>query len=124
MWLLIGLYFLLTIAVSVFGLETVRVGKAYYRESLVTKTLVERELGLLRPLEGVTDVLARTPNLSIAVTKGMRNTTRIFGTPESEPPIRWGSITGQAQGIFWAMILIEALACLVSAGNFAFSIGR
>src|SRR5438045_4358235 len=60
-------YFVLGIVISVFGLQTVPIGKRYYRQAVFTKTLAERELGLLTPLAGVD---RSRGNLSIAVTRG------------------------------------------------------
>src|SRR5229473_762210 len=49
------LFFLLSILISVCGLETSKIGKGYYREAVFTKTLIERELGLLDPVSGSND---------------------------------------------------------------------
>src|ERR1700730_16124846 len=49
------MFFLMAILISVFGLKMVNIAKAYYREAVFTKTLVERELGLLDPIPGTDD---------------------------------------------------------------------
>ena len=72
-------YFVLSVFVNVCGLDAIKIGKAHYRESVFVKTLVERELGLLKVLADFTDTRA---NLSIAVTDGQRNYRNIlFGPP-------------------------------------------
>ena len=114
------LFFILAIVLSAFGIQTGTVGKAYYREAVFTKTLVERELGLLDPIPGVGGSHA---NLSITVTPGQRNYEAILSgearsTDPSATQISPGTVAWNAQMAFWVMIVIEtsaAIAALVNA---------
>lgn len=117
--LFLVLFFLLSVIVSVFGLQTTTVGKAYYREAVFTKTLVERELGLLDRLAGIDDPRG---NLSIAVTKGQRDQVAILSGKAPvgdllDTPIRRGSVAFNVQMVFWVMIVIDGLAALASVVN-------
>jgi hypothetical protein len=118
------LFFMLSIGFSVFGLETATVGKAYYREAVFTKTLVERELGLLDPIPGLDDPRA---NLSIAVTQGQRNIQAILsGETRPEPGdtrIARGTVAWNAQMAFWVLIVIETLAAIAALVNVSVKAG-
>ena len=110
------LFFLLSILISVFGLGTIAVGKAYYREATFTKTLAEHELGLLDPVPGFQDPRA---NLSIAVTQGQRKHAAILSGEArdaelQETRISRGTIAFYTQMVFWMMILIEALSAIAA----------
>jgi hypothetical protein len=107
-------YFLLGIAISVFGLQTVPIGKRYYREAVFTKTLAERELGLLTPLP---DLDPTRGNLSIAVTRGQRDHQAILqarGGEAEATKISVGSAAFYTQMLFWIMIIIESIAAIAS----------
>jgi hypothetical protein len=112
------LFFILSIGFCAFGLETATVGKSYYREAIFTKTLVERELGLLDPIPGLDDSRA---NLSIAVTQGQRNYQAILsGETRTEPgdtSIARGTVAWNAQMAFWTMIVIDAGAAIAALIN-------
>jgi hypothetical protein len=112
-------FFLLSLFISAFGLQTTKLAKGYYREAVFTKTLVERELGLLEPIPGLQDPRA---NLSIAVTRGQRDTEAILSEQSraddfSDTPISSGTVAFNAQMVFWVMIAIEALAAIATVIN-------
>jgi hypothetical protein len=112
-------FFLLSLFISAFGLQTTKIAKGYYREAVYTKTLVERELGLLEPIPGLQDPRA---NLSIAVTRGQRDTEAILSGQSraddfSDTPISSGTVAFNAQMVFWVMIAIEALAAIATVIN-------
>jgi hypothetical protein len=95
-------FFLLSLFISAFGLQTTKIAKGYYREAVYTKTLVERELGLLEPIPGLQDPRA---NLSIAVTRGQRDTEAILSGQSraddfSDTPISSGTVAFNAQMVF------------------------
>jgi hypothetical protein len=113
------LFFLLSIFISAFGLQTAKIAKGYYREAVFTKTLVERELGLLEPIQGLQDSRA---NLSIAVTRGQRDYEAILSGQShaddfSDTPISSGTVAFNAQMVFWLMIAIETLAAIATVIN-------
>lgn len=102
------IFFLLSISIAVSGLETVTVGKRYYRRANHIKTLVERELGLLDPLPG----LPSRTTLSIAVTDGQRDYNALLSpdeSPQTEGRIGLGSVVWHIKAIFWMMIIIEIM---------------
>jgi hypothetical protein len=104
-------YFLLGIAVCAFGLESAKVGKGYYREAIFTKTVVEKQLGLLDPLDDPPEA-----NLSIAVTKGQRDYRRLLAEGSNpDAPISKTTNTGYLILVFWVMILINSLGAVASA---------
>jgi hypothetical protein len=110
----LGCFFILSMLITISGLETLAVGKRYYRESVFTKTVVERELGLLNPVHGLADPRA---NLSIAVTDGQRDLQSIlFGGPTAERPkggmISPRTVVWSIQAIYWVMIAIEFLGAI------------
>jgi hypothetical protein len=103
------IFFMLSILINIFGLNTVAVGKDYYREAVFTKTIVERELGLLKSISDLSDPRA---NLSISVTDGQRDISNIlFGRARSSAgqQVFPQTITGYSQAIFWAMMLINGV---------------
>src|SRR5258708_8336406 len=109
----------------VVGLEIKWVGKTVYREEVFTKTIVERELGLLEPIPGLTDPRA---NLSIAVTRGQRNFQAILSgetrTAELNTPlIAFGTVTSYTNMVFWTMIVIETLAAIAALFNASLKAG-
>jgi hypothetical protein len=53
------IFFVLSILINIFGLNSVAVGKVYYRESVFIKTIIERELGLLKAIPLVCRIRAR-----------------------------------------------------------------
>lgn len=120
-WLFLIFFFLVAVGVSFFGLETVEMGKEYYREAVFTKTLVERQLGLLEPVEP-SDEGGRVRNLSIAVTKGMRNADKILAARASSSKVFWQSVAGRARGIFYILIAIELMGSVASAVSMMLSL--
>lgn len=118
------LYFFLCIAITAFGLETIELGKTYYRQAIFTKTLVERELGLLDPMPDAGNLLEANANLSLAVTRGQRDHQNILYGERSADGLRdgsisTGSIVSYARATFWAMIVIEVLGAIIAAVNAA-----
>jgi hypothetical protein len=118
-------FFLLSMVIAVFGLQTVAIGKNYYRESIFKKTLIENELGLLSSVEGLPDTERAT--LSIAVTDGQRNYRKILlgeaaQMSSAAPSLSLGTISGQAEAIFWMMIAIEALGAAIATALFVLSL--
>jgi hypothetical protein len=110
------IFFILSILINLFGLYTVDVGKDYYREAVFTKTIVERELGLLKAVGDLPDARA---NLSIAVTDGQRDLPKLlFGrdSPEPHPRFRLQTITASSKAI-WAMIIINYIGLLLALYN-------
>lgn len=113
-------FFLVSILIAVSGLETVSVGKRYYRRANHIKTLVERELGLLDPIPG----LPSQTTLSIAVTDGQRDHNAILSNDEStraqtESRVGSGSVVWHVRTIFWMMIAIEILGAIFAVLNIA-----
>ncbi len=116
----LALFFLLSLLLSVFGLETIRIGKSYYRQAVLTKTLVERELGLLAAVASLPD--GREESLSIAVTKGQRDHSAILSGQHHDPKSRRakiavGTATFYNQMIFYVMIAIAVLGAFAAAGQ-------
>jgi hypothetical protein len=117
------IFFVLSILINIFGLNSVAVGKVYYRESVFIKTIIERELGLLKAIPGLQDPRA---NLSISVTDGQRDfLSVIFGI--SHGPSRQHffpqTITEYSQAIFGAMVVINWIGAMIvtfSAAHQAF----
>lgn len=60
-------YFVACIAITLYAIRTLKSSKRYYREANYKKTLIERELGLLRRIDPFTNDEA---NFSIATTGG------------------------------------------------------
>jgi hypothetical protein len=111
--------FLLSVLINIFGLNTVAVGKTYYREAVFTKTIVERELGLLKSISDLSDPRA---NLSISVTDGQRDISNIlFGRLRSSvgQQVFPQTITGYSQAIFWAMMVIDGVGAMIATFNAA-----
>lgn len=112
------LFFILAISIAFFGLFITEVGKRYYREAVYTKTLLERELGLLEPVKNTMGLHESRRNLSIAVTRGQRNFEDVlYGKYVSDvlgSPIAPGTIAAQSRSVFWAMIIIEGLGACMS----------
>jgi hypothetical protein len=112
------IFFVLSILINMLGLNTVAVGKNYYREAVFTKTIMERELGLLKAIHDLPDPRA---NFSISVTDGQRDFVNVlFGIPAQPrrqfPP---QSITEYSEVIFWTMILINCLGAMIATYNYA-----
>jgi len=112
-------FFIVSILITASGLETIAVGKIYYRRATFTKTIVERELGLLDPIPGLDSPHA---NLSIAVTDGQRDHRAILFSDEkakiqSEKRIGIGTIASNIRAIFWMMIIIEFCGASVAVFN-------
>lgn len=105
------------------GLETLRIGKQYYRESIRVKTLVEHKLGLLRPLEEFEKSLGSKSSLSIAVTDSQLDPTKVLSGSQKDIDqfgktiIRPNTIVGHTARIFWAMIVIEAICTFFAFGQ-------
>lgn len=114
------LYFTVAIIISLLGLEAVAVGKKYYRESIIKKTLIEQRLGLLEPISEYTSHLGNRANLSIAVTSTQQDSARILGPEkgddlDTDRPIHPRTVVGYTRNIFRAMIFVEILGALVAA---------
>lgn len=115
----LSIYFVLSALINFFGLNTVSVGKAYYREAVFTKTVVERELGLHKAVGDLPDPRA---NLSISVTDGQRNLAKVlFGRdrPQERRRLIPQTITDHSQAIFWAMIVINSIGAMIAGFNAA-----
>lgn len=120
------LFFILLIAITVAGLATIRLAKGYYREAVYTKTVVERELGLLETLPDLPEGRA---NLSIAVTDGQRDYHRVLRGDQigdrdkaEETPLQKvmglaQSITATTEGMFWLMIGIQGIGAAIAVFN-------
>lgn len=116
--LFLAFFFLFSITITNCGLETLALGKRYYREAIFTKTLAERELGLLEQLPGLKDPRA---NLSIAVTDGQRNHRAILAGegPNTASQISSGSVVHSVRTIFLMVIFIEVLGLIIAGFNAA-----
>jgi hypothetical protein len=111
-WFLVGLFFI-SAMITICGLKTLAVSKSYYREAIFTKTVVERELGLLDPLPNLQDARA---NLSIAVTDGQRDIEAIlFGRKPAARMISPGTVVWYIQIIFGIMIALESTCAFIAA---------
>jgi hypothetical protein len=117
----LALYFLLSVAISAIGLDTVAIGKSYYREAVFKKTLVERELGLLKPIADLETAHGQRATFSIAVTKGQQDFEKILTTKKiadaKSTSISFGSIANYIRAVFWAMIVMETLFAAAAAVN-------
>jgi ABC-type transport system involved in cytochrome c biogenesis permease subunit len=113
-------YFVLSILITLCGVETIAIGKVHYHEAIFTKTLVERELGLLKLLPDLQDARA---NLSIAVTDGQRDYRNLlFGavtSAGSASKIGPGTIVFQIRTIFWIIAGIDLIGAIIAIINFA-----
>ena len=106
-------FFILSTVITIYGLKTLAISKSYYREAIFTKTVVERELGLLEPLPNLQDARA---NLSIAVTVGQRDIEAIlFGGKPAGRMISPGTVVWNIKTILWIMIFIECAGAIVAA---------
>jgi hypothetical protein len=116
----LAVYFLLSTLITVCGLETVAIGKAHYRESVFTKTLVERELGLLKSVPDLQDSRA---NLSIAVTDGQRDIRNLlFGAAVSGSKMTSvgpRTIVSNIVIIFWFIIGIDIIGAVIAVISFS-----
>jgi hypothetical protein len=111
-WFLVGLFFI-SAMITICGLKTLAVSKSYYREAIFTKTVVERELGLLDRLPNLQDARA---NLSIAVTDGQRDIEAIlFGGKPAARMISPGTVVWYIQIIFGIMIVLESTCAFIAA---------
>ena len=120
------LFFIMLIMLSISSLRTVNVAKQYYREAIFTKTVVERELGLLEKLGNLPD---GRDNLSIAVTDGQRDfltvltAEKLQGSEENQETIvrkifgLTHSITSATEAMFVFMALIAFFAAIVAVVN-------
>jgi len=108
-------FFFISAMITRFGLKTLAVSKSYYREAIFTKTVVERELGLLEHLPNLQDARA---NLSIAVTDGQRDIKAIlFGKKPAGRMISPGTVVGNIETIFRMLIFIECVGAIVAGGD-------
>ena len=116
--LLLMVFFFIQAAVTSFGYQAVLKGKNYSRQAVLTKTLVERELGLFKEIEGFQDPGL---HLGIAVTPGQRNFLKILfdRKTRSEKKPDQGSIIERTQWIFVALITIQLLFGIASWFSFA-----
>jgi hypothetical protein len=115
-WIFLVVFFFLSAFINIFGLNTVSVGKGYYREAVFIKTILERELGLLKALPDLTDARA---NLSISVTDGQRDFVKIlFGGSRQVRRQRFPqTITEYTEAIFWTMLFINWLGMMIALWN-------
>ncbi len=113
-------YFSLLIAISSLAIALLEKGKEYTQEAVYTKTLVERELGLLKRLQDFEEFEA---TLSIAPTRGMRDIFAVLqrkklqGSPE-HPFINPGSIIARIRHVIMFMIFIEAIGIIAAWTSF------
>jgi len=105
-------FFILSTVITIYGLKTLAISKSYYREAIFTKTVVERELGLLEPLPNLQD---ERGNLSIAVTDGQRDIEAILFGGKPGRMISPGTVVWNIKTIFWIMIFIECAGAIVAA---------
>jgi hypothetical protein len=112
----VALFFICSALITNSGRATLALGKRYYRESVFTKTLVERELGLLERLPGMNSDKA---TLSIAVTDGQRDYRGVlFGDkPSLASQISPTTVIANVRTIFFVVILIEIGGCMYAASN-------
>jgi hypothetical protein len=85
--LFLTVYFSAVAALTWFGRSTVRTSKRYYRAARQTLTLVERELGLFKPIEGLNDP---EKHLGIAVTPGQRDYRSVILENKRHCPVLHG----------------------------------
>ena len=118
--LFLAAYFGLLIGLTYLGYETLLVSKRYYRQALLTKTLVERELGLFKPLQGLEE--DADMHLAIAVTPGMRDWVKVITAHRARQAkqIDKGSVQDRMVWVFWVLIGIELLGVGLSFSNFAY----
>lgn len=114
------LYFVLTLWISVLAIKSLEKGKEYTQEAVYTKTLVERELGLLNRLTDFDDVEA---TLSIAPTRGMRDVLAVISRKKlredpAYPFINTGSVVSLIRSVVYFMMVIELIGALVAWINF------
>lgn len=101
-YLFIALLFLLGCGTSIVGSISIARSHEYYRRTVVTKTLVEKRLGLMDSIPGMDPSL----NLAIATTKGQGDHMRILNDPEAwvARKLRRSTIT------YWLRYILIALA--------------
>ena len=117
--------FLIFFFVLIFGItrladQAIRRGKEYTAEAIYKKTVVERELGLLNQIPGYP--FDDKPNLSIAVTRGMANTTAILLKKKQKkapghPLISSGSIVDRIRTLLKIMYVIEVIGTVAATVN-------
>jgi hypothetical protein len=114
--ILLPIYFLCIFFITLFGSSTINKGKEYTRRANLTKTLVERELGLFKQIEPFGDPEL---HLGITVTPGQRKyISAILQHKKRELKITdLGSNMKQAQWIFKALMAAEIILCIISAGG-------
>jgi len=109
-WFLVGLFFISPM-ITICGLKTLAVSKSYYREAIFTKTVVERELGLLDPLPNLQDARA-----NLSSNSGQRDIEAIlFGGKPAARMISPGTVVWYIQIIFGIMIALESTCAFIAA---------
>jgi hypothetical protein len=116
-------FFALTLAITRLADQSLRKGKEYVAEAIYKKTVIERELGLLNNVPGFP--FDDKPNLAIAVTRGMVDTTTIFLKRKQKkdpkyPMISSGSIVDRMRALLRVMYFIEFIGFIVAIGNLLF----
>lgn len=106
--------FLIALFISLMGLETTKISKSYYREAIFTKTAIERELGLLNPVEDLIQIYGDKANFSIAVTQGQRDLGKKLNSGETPKIKKKYNIVKFTRLVFISMIGIEIIAMCVA----------
>lgn len=101
-------YFLLVILLSALGWRTAVTGKSYYRQAILTKTLVERELGLFQQLP---DFGQQAYHLGLAVTPGQRDLNKTLFRHEEK--LTTAAVRGSAVDLVrWVFLALAGVALI------------
>jgi hypothetical protein len=119
-------FFAMTLAVTRLARQVGERGKEYTQEAVYKKTLIERELGLLKSLSGSDNPFA---NLSISVTGGMRDFEAVLSRKKQSnnpdrPLISRGSIVDRIRDVLTVMIIIEVIGIVVVVINILLMLGN
>lgn len=119
--ILLPIYFLCVFFITLFGSNTINKGKEYTRRANLTKTLVERELGLFKQIEPFGDPEL---HLGITVTPGQRkHISAILQHKRREVKIsEIGSNIKQTQWVFIALMVAETALFIISACGIFYSL--
>jgi len=106
----IGIYlagvFVVGCALSIVGASAIRRGHGYYRRTVLKKTLIEKLLGFLVPIDalGYPDA-----NVAIATTEGMIEATKMLNDWEGwvERRIRWDSVVWHVMTVLWLLAILN-----------------
>jgi len=104
-FLLLGGFFIAGILTSLLGAQATEKGHRYYRRANYKKTLLEDQLGILKPVSGLSDDKA---TLAIATTRGMSESRKILHDTDEyfERPLRKESIIFR---LVWLLRIFAAL---------------